>query len=997
MTRFIGDSRAPASVRSRALTSVALSAATLALLVPGMAGAQQAAEIQEVTVTGSRIKAPNLTSESPVSAVTQDEIKLQGTTNIEEMLNTLPEMHAAQGNFTSNGSTGVANLDISGLGPTRTLVLIDGRRIGPGNPSSFTGTAADVNFIPQALISSVDVMKGGGSAVYGSDAVAGVVNFHLMRNFEGVMFDEVYSMAQHDSHSWFDTVERAQPLSPPINVPTGSQFDGFVRDSTLVVGSNSPDNKGNVAIYLEYRSTTPVLQGTRDWGVCPAGTNRTVLNCSGFSSTDAYGRFQAANGVTYALNPNGTATFVPFNLATQGYNFSPINYLQRQDDRSSLGALGHYEIKPWLDVYTEVMFMEDKSQAQIAPAGIFFSSGPANGAQLTLPCNYPYLSAAQEAQLCVTKTGQVLPTSAVITLNPSPGLRFASFPRETNYDHEDYRAVAGFRGDIDGNWSYDLSASYWDTQLSQTTLNYISFNALQAALNCTPGTSGCVQPNIFQYNALTPTMVNAIGTAALTDSFAREMTAGFNITGDLGPYGGKSPFAKNPIGVAFGAEYRSDNLNVQPDNEQKVGDLLGAGGAVPAVNGSEDVKELYAEARIPLVENMDFVKSANIDLAIRHSDYGVYNSGNGFSTNTWKLTADYAPDDNLRFRGGYNRAARAPNIYELLYPNTVGLYSGNDPCGGPTPQASAAACALTGVSAAQYGHINQCVSNQCESQTGGSSALKPEEADTWTWGANYTPTYVPGLAVSVDYWDVRVAQYISPLPANGVTQGCLLYNITSLCSLIHRDINGTIASPTGYVATTYTNFGDVHNRGIDFDASYRKDLSALGFDGYGAVTLKFNGTYAIENSISTLQSYNCAGLYGNVCGGATTVDPDFTWRHVARLSWDMPWDAQFAITWRYLSPVKLDTNNSQVGLSNGVYDAADAKIHAFNYIDLSAAWKIWNRYTIRAGVSNLFDKDPPIISQSAFNSTAGGTNGNTYTGTYDPLGRVIFTSFNAKF
>ena len=221
-----------------------LIAACPALVRAQNAPAEQPATLEAVVITGTRIRAPNLASESPVTAVSDEEIKNEGTTNIENVLNELPQFHAGQSNTTSNNSTGVANLNLRGLGPTRTLVLIDGRRLGPGDPQGSQGAAADVNFIPAALVTGVDVLTGGASAVYGSDAIAGVVNFHLIRDFEGVQITSTLNEAQHTQSGTLDPVLKAATYPIPVAIP-GNQLDGLSSDTTLVVGTNTADNRGN--------------------------------------------------------------------------------------------------------------------------------------------------------------------------------------------------------------------------------------------------------------------------------------------------------------------------------------------------------------------------------------------------------------------------------------------------------------------------------------------------------------------------------------------------------------------------------------------------------------------------------------------------------------------------------------------------------------------------------------------------------------------------------
>jgi iron complex outermembrane receptor protein len=980
-----------------------LIAACPALVAAADVQSEQVGTLEAVVITGTRIRAPNLASESPVTAVSDEEIKDQGATNIENVLNELPQFHTGQSNTTSNNSTGVANLNLRGLGPTRTLVLIDGRRLGPGDPQGAQGAAADVNFIPAALLSGVDVLTGGASAVYGSDAIAGVVNFHLIRDFEGVQITQTLNAAQHTQSGTLDPVLRAAPYPIPVAIP-GNQFDGFTGDTTLVVGTNTADNRGNVTLYVEYRNTSPVLDGSRDFQGCAVSLNKaqTGLFCNG-SSNGLYGNFQTNDGQTLALNPDGSATFVPFTKSLK-YSNTPSLYLQRQDGRASLGAIGHQQINPSVDVYAEVMFMQDKTAAQVAPGGLASGQGPTGFLQV--PCNNQFLSAAQAPAICQDAAGNPMPIYQAngqpnIATILTPGLRIAGYPRVDNLEHTDYRAVVGARGDIDSSWSYDVSGTYWDSLLSEHFLNDVSFTKIQNAINgCTaPGNAGCVPLNIFQYGAVTPAAFNYISTPGLKTGDSGETTIDANVSGNFGAYGGTSPWAKNPVAAVLGVDYRRDQLSFLPDNELQTNDLLGQGTFFSPVAGGESLKEEYFELRIPVVENKPFAEAIDLDLAARHSAYSVDGSSNGISTNTFKVAADYSPTSDIRFRSSYNRAARAPNLYELFLPTQLTSDTGyGDPCAGATPVASLATCAKTGVTAAQYGKIPDCPSNNCGALLGGNTGLQPEVANTLSFGLIATPTFLRGFNASIDYWDVRIKNYVTNLSGAEIVNGCLLQGNDGLCSLIHRGPGiGQLFGTNGYAVETNTNFGELHNRGIDVDINYRKSLADLGLGDWGALTFKLSGSYLIEQSVATVVSYNCAGLYGPICSSGGDPGPNFKWRHNARLTWLTPWDVDVSLNWRYLSAVKLDFNNSQPALNGGSYDAYDAVIPAYNYLDVSVAWRLWKKYTLRAGVNNILDKDPPINSDLAIYGVNGGANGNVYTGTYDSLGRIIFASINAKF
>jgi iron complex outermembrane recepter protein len=971
---------------------------------PSPSPTEQPAILEAVVITGTRIRAPNLASESPVTAVSDEEIKNEGATNIENVLNELPQFHVGQSNTTSNNATGVANLNLRGLGPTRTLVLIDGRRLGPGDPQGAQGAAADVNFIPAALVSGVDVLTGGASAVYGSDAIAGVVNFHLIRDFEGVQLTQTFNEAQHTQSGTLDPVLQAAPYPIPVAIP-GNQLDGLASDTTLLVGTNTADNRGNVTMYVEYRTTQPILDGTRDYEGCAVSLNKaqTGLFCNG-SSNSLYGNFNTNDGQQLALNPDGSATFVPFSKKLK-YSNTPSLYLQRQDTRASLGAIGHQQINPAIDIYGEVMFMQDKTAAQVAPGGLASGQGPTGFLQV--PCNNQFLSAAQAPAICQDAAGNPMPIYQAngqpnVATILMPGLRIAGYPRVDNLEHTDYRAVIGARGDIaSSSWHYDVSGTYWDSLLSENFLNDVSFTKVQNAVNgCTaPGNPGCVPLNIFQYGGVTPAMFAYITTPGLKTGDSRESTIDANVSGDFGSIGGTSPLAKNPVAAAVGVAYRRDQLSFLPDYELQINDLLSQGTFFPPVAGGENVKEAYFELRMPLIEDKPFVEAIDLDLAGRHSAYHVDGTSNSVSTNTFKIAADYAPTGDIRFRGSYNRAARAPNLYELFQPTTLTSDTGyGDPCAGPTPVASAATCAKTGVTAAQYGKIPDCPSNNCGALLGGNTALQPEVANTISFGFVVTPSFLRGFNVAVDYWDVKIKNYVTNLSGAEIVNGCLLQGNDSLCGLIHRGPGiGQLFGTNGYAVETNTNFGELHNRGVDLDLNFRKSLADLGLADWGALTFKLTGSYLIEQSVATTVSYNCAGLYGPICSSGGDPGPNFKWRHNARLTWVTPWDVDLSVNWRYMSAVKLDFNNPQPALNGGSYDAYDAVIPAYNYMDVSVAWRLWKKFTFRAGVNNILDKDPPINSDLAIYGVNGGANGNVYTGTYDSLGRVIFASINAKF
>ena len=980
--------------------------------------APQLQQLQTVVVTGTLIQASNLVSVSPIQTVSSAEIQAQGATNIESVLNSLPQVYTAQTDTTSNNGTGVANLNLRGLGPSRTLVLLDGLRLGPGDPQNQFGSAADVNFIPAALVSSVNVLTGGASTTYGSDAVAGVVNFHLRNDFTGIEITETGSIYQHTQSASVNNVLAGtnQLVNPTI---PGSQLDGGSSDTTLIMGSNFDGGHAHVTMYVDYRHTSAVLNGTRNFLACESHLNSTAtgLTCGG-SSSGAFGDFKTNSGKNLMLNPDGTATFVKDSKAAD-FNTSNMNWLQRPDKRILGGAYGHDEVNQWMDVYASAMFMSDDTSAQQAQGGLLAAHGPTG--QLQVPCNNPFLSAAEEPSICQDAAGNPLP---VYQANGQPNVATIRFPalRDYNYprfgaiQHNDYYGVLGVRGHIGhSNWTYDVGGTYWESRLTYNLQNDVSFNKIQDAIGsaayptpCTaPESVGCVPLNIFQYfgpnqvtpassgNINNPTVFAGITEPGLQQGETSESNVQGKVSGNLGQWGIKSPWASHPVSLGLGVSERRNLMSLTPSDAMQSGDLVGTGQSFPPVSGSESVLEEYAEFWIPVMDGRPLVHSLDLDVAGRHSGYSISGGHPGFSANTFKLGLVYAPNTDIRFRGSFNRAVRAPNVFELFYPVALNTAEGlTDPCAGTSPSATAAACRATGVSAAEYGTIEQCPAEHCSVNSGGNPALQPETASTYTVGLEFTPAFLPGFKASIDYWDVKVDNYVTTVSAASILNGCLIAGQSNLCGLIHRGLGGIIFGSTGFISEANTNIGYLKNRGIDVQLDYRYDMGRM-----GGLLFNFTGSDMLEQTVSSPQdTYNCVGLYGPTCSSGATNGPNFSWRHNVRLTWLTPWGhLGLSARWRYLSAVKLDGNQaSQPALYAGSYNAYDAVIPAFNYLDMSASWREGEHLSLVAGINNVMDRDPPLLSHSVIFDDFGGGNENIYTA-YDTLGREFFLTVTAKF
>ncbi len=985
-------------------TQVAQATTPAPATAPAKAAAAKAAvakaQPEEVVVTGSRIRQPNLVAASPVAAVNSQELKLQGTTSVSDLINNQPQAFADQGLASNGVATGTATVSLRNLGPSRTLVLIDGKRLMPGDPSY---PVPDLNSVPALLIDRVDILTGGASAVYGSDAVAGVVNFVMKKNFEGIRVDTQYSFAQHDNQqsSFFSPLLASRNF---VQAPS-STTDGEIINTNLLMGVNSENGKGNITLSANYAWAAPVQQGSRDFSSCTLGLNGagTGVSCGG-SGTSAATDIISPGGGRFLITPTGARNY----SGADAFNYAPYNYFQRNDDRYNFGFNGHYEIAKYADVYSDFMFMDDHSHAQLAPGGIFLG-----GNTVTLPCNSTLVPAIIAADACKG----LKPTDTVGYL---PGRRFVEGDgRQNDFRHNAYKIDVGVRGDFAGDWHYDVYGQLGVAQFSQVDLNFASNTKLNRALNYAFTSTGqltcqsvldgtdpsCLPINVFSSAPIPQKNLQYALATFLRQGETREQIVSGSVDTNLAKYGLKSPFASDGVRVAFGAEYRREQLNLLPDNGLQTNDENGGSGVVGAVNGSFDVKEFLIETKFPLIDNRPMVKELSISAGYRNSDYSTKNT-----TDTYKFEGNYAPTDDIRFRGSYNHAVRAPNVVELFTPQTLGLANGvTDPCSGSKPTASAADCAFSGVTAAQYGKIQDCSANQCIQLVGGNPALRPESSNTVTIGGVLTPTFIPGLTASVDYFTIKIEDVVNAgVGMQLALSQCIATHSPAFCSLIHRDTqfgsvwlgNGSLAT-SGYAVNTNLNSGSIETTGLDVEATYFKDMADWGMPKFGAFTINLAGTltdtYKVQPYLNSAK-YDCAGLYGATCSTAGSNAGSGAgipkWRHKLRVSWDSPWDFTLSAAWRYIGPQNLDANTKNPFLTSGGFDAFDAKVPAYNYLDLSGQWHVFSNVTLRGGVNNVMDKDPPIVSTSVL---AAGGGGNTFPGTYDTLGRRIFIGATVDF
>jgi iron complex outermembrane recepter protein len=968
------------------------------------------AALQEVVVTGSRISVPNQVSISPVTFVSAETLQQTGATRVEDMLNSLPQVFASQGSNIVNGGDGTATINLRGLDAKRTLVLVNGLRLGPGDPT--TAGASDVNMIPAALIESVEVLTGGASSVYGADAVAGVVNFKLNDHFEGVKLVMDGGLYQHHNNNQGGV----QDAITAYNASTGNNFAqapstvtaGATKEFTFIAGLNSADGNGNATFYAGYRNINAVIQSKYSVSACTlnsghlAGSYSTggKFTCGGSGTTNPARFFQIGpNGLLNdnTLTPTGALT--PYTAANQ-FNYGPLNYFQRPDERYTGGAFLHYDFNEHATVYANTMFMDDHTVAQIAPSGAFQTV-------YNVPCTNPFLTAQQVSTWCGANSAAS--GAAPGTTNLYIGRRnVEGGNRQDDLEHTDWRLVLGVKGKINDAFEYDANFQYSMVNLAETYYNDVSKVKIQNSLNvttvngvptCVSG-GACVPWNIFQPGGVTAAATNYLDTVGEERGQIKQYVLNLNATGDLGKYGVQLPTANNGLKVNFGGEWRDERSNFIPDEEFQTGDLAGQGGPITPLGGGIISTDGFVEANLPLVEENPFAQSLALDGGYRFSSYNL-----GFNTNTYKMGLEWTPMNDYRVRASFARAVRAPNVAELYSSQVVVLDGNTDPCSGPAPAATQAQCVNAGVSAAQYGHITPNSAQQYNGLTGGNPALKPETALTTSFGLGWTPSYVPNFRAQFDYYDIKIENVIKTVGADTILAECTQAGL--LCNLIHRNSAGSLwLSNSGYVTDSLANVGQLEEKGVDVDLSYAFDMGRA-----GKLHTNFVGTWINTYEITAIAANgatarNCAGYYGDQCSSFTAGAgaPVFRWRDTWRTTWSTPWNGlDVSVAWRYFSPVALESLSGNPNLSagstktiaNGGISNTDARIPSFSYIDLTGSIRLAEKVSLRLGVNNILDKQAPAVGASNQPSTT--ANGNTFPQVYDALGRYIFGQVSVQF
>ncbi|MCZ8369848.1 MAG: TonB-dependent receptor [Porphyrobacter sp.] len=926
-------------------------------------------EARNIIVTGSRIARPDLDAPSPVTVVTAEQIALTGTQTLETLLNDLPQVVPGATTTSNNPSGTFGTIDLRGLGPTRTLILLNGERL----PPSTTTGVVDISLIPVQLIRQVEVVTGGASAVYGSDAIGGVVNFVLANDFEGVELNAQYGLNEDG---------------------TGDEYS-----YGLVLGGNFADGRGNIAVSANYYNREAISTGRYDFTRVTTATyfdpatNRyypvddpsdiipgSVLALSGGSATGPWGsitspgnafrnlstllpgEFAAANtdcntatpGVAVnagtlsfndagALTPNFTSGLCAIPLRSIGssrYNFAPDNLVQLPYDRYNFVTVGSYEFsdKTRLNVFGAYTASNLVQQLAPTPAQI-----PATGFTID-----PTRAVFIPADLQVALDSRVNPTGTF-----TYSRRFnETGPRLGRIESRNVNARAILEHDIDDNWKANAIFSWGRNALDTISIGNVNRTAVeQGVTGCRnpagvvngPGIlPGCIPISIFGPNTLNPAMVNFIQTDTVDIARFEQVRFAANLTGELFELPG------GPVAIAVGVEHRADDGSFVPDDAKQRGEIIGFNAANAQV-GSITVNEVYGEIRVPLLGGDGFPDLLAFEAGARYSDYdtigGLFN---------WKAGVEFAPVDWVRFRASYNKAARAPNVTELFQAGDQGFPGYTDPCNrGPQavdPRSAdlLARCLASGIPASELPTFAQ-QNAQLQAFAFGQEDLSEERAETWTAGAVISPDWFPigRLNLTADYYDITIRGAIQALSAGFYLSQCFTATIQTECNRIVRGSDGQVASVnTGRRNNPDTN-GPFIVRGVDIGGDWVIPLNEI-FGGDSDARIRFGNvfTYTLDYSVG---GTNVVGEVGG--GGFSGIISKFKNNLTAAYETEA-FTGQ--VRWVYAS-----------GTDDAAFFGTDEGINtipALSYFDLSLRARVNDRINLTGIVGNVFDKRPPQIN-----------------------------------
>ncbi|WEK42236.1 MAG: TonB-dependent receptor [Candidatus Sphingomonas colombiensis] len=916
--------------------------------------------MKDIVVTGSRIARPQVEASVPVAVISAQSIQNVGQTNVLDALRDLPiagqSADRSASNFQNSGN-GTATVNLRNLGPSRTLVLINGRR-SVGEPGS---SAVDLNNIPVDLIDHVEVVTGGASAVYGSDAVAGVVNIILKNDFSGL-----------NVHLQNMISSRGDGESPLISVLAGHDFAG---------------GAGHITANVTYTNSDAIPSANRAYSRNDSPTG---------SAYTPQGAFFDAAGDGFTFDPNNNV--IPYTgAASQRYNRASQRLLAVPVERYSASLIARYDFSPAVQLYGEFTYNKTKADAHIEPLAVddLGTQGQSvinfdGSAFAGIPTSNPYVPAAIAAAAG--------PNSYLDFFKRSNGL----FDRSPHDDRDYFRGVIGLKGEIATGWNYDLSYEHSQVR-DETTNQSILMTNYGASLQATTiggqivcadpvaRAAGCVPINPFGHQTYTAAQLKWLSTYTGQGVIIPGATPGQQVSAQflqknyqdvvsLAVTGSLFQLPNGPLGVAFGGEYHREKVSeiFDPFTQSVYSSQQLNGNEI----GKYDSKEAFVEINAPIFGHHPGVYEFSLEGAARYSDYstvgGVW---------TYKYGGTYAPTPDIRFRAIYARAVRAPNLNELFSPKANTAQQVVDPCdqaqglGGAALVALPAGCsAIPGIASYLTTHPNFTYSLQQVQTifgfTGGNPNLQAEATNTFTAGATLTPRFFHNFVLTADYYSIKVKNAVSSIdPQTSVTQ-CFETGSSDFCGLVHRNANGFITE----VDEIAINAASYQVSGIDVQALY--DFKTHFFK---AENEKVSLDLYYNHKFKQAQTPFAGGPVSNELGTADTY---------ASQQLGTGFKDQFTFNLNYTAgPASIHYRLKYLGPVKAYFGATVIPISAYTYSDLQVKFDLAKRFEFYVGANNLLDKQPPFIIGG--NSQWPGTN--TVADTYDLFGRMIYAGFTAKF
>ena len=1002
-----------------------------------------AEELEEITVTGTRIRNPNVVAASPVTSISMAEINLNLTPNVERIFRDLPITIPGDGENVNNGSAGQATLDLRGLGPERSLIMIDGKRLAPYDINGIVST----DVIPINMLERVDIVTGGASAVYGSDALSGAINFVLRKNFEGVEFDLGYSTTD-----------------------SGAATNGGGEDTyyqSVLFGVNFDDDRGNITIGASHTDRGSILLAERGFGIfgvssetgsglgsppqepppeCSGNTGFTTAHATGVGSTTAIpATLNLRSGNSYQFRDNGDLILGE----CARFNFNPFNYYQTPQERWQATTIASYEANENLELYARATFSSNESAFQIAPSGTF-------GTAFTIPIQNPFLNAAARTTILDDlNTGAVAFVDEVSTgindilalPNPTPDeldtlaalqaalaadpLGFNSVgiqdldndgvfdatdsftstarrrtlelgPRTGIFDTDYFQYVLGARGELPGaalqGWNYDLSYQYGVSDFVETRDGFTNLTNLALGIN-TVDADQCITPqgvvtdapctpiNIFGPVGSITEQQRADGFFIAVASDLRQTTQEIYHASVDGTFDAlRIPFADDGLSVAFGLEFSELTASSNPDECLKLAPAScqgGAGGNRLPINGAYSSDEYFVEAILPIVQGKTGFENLSIELGFRGADYDV--QGN---TESWKAGLSWEIFDGFRFRFMEQQAVRVANVGELFRPVTTGLDNATlDPCsiGNPNPPAQGSdlfnLCVQTGMLPSQVGQVADIISGQINifQGTNPNALPRPEEARTTTFGVVWESEFIGFLT------GLSISLDYYDIEINDYIDTPTGQESLDLCYVLQDQTTcDGIVRIGGALGETGTGTPAFFTNFVAFQAE-GIDLSVnTGFEAgrAGDFTVSLIAHQYLTNQFQTTALspiVDCKGRYGTSC------DPVPEFRSTFRVNWIRD-SLDASLLWRHIGDMDAQANEA------AVLFPAFRSVDSQDYFDLNIGYTYenWGRFSFL--VRNITDEDPPILGNetgsTSFNS------GNTFPSLFDTMGRTY--SINLK-